>query len=428
MTERKRKDWLTIGSAFYQSDERILRCYYSFLEEIRKAMAGGESSLAKERTFIGLPTGSEWGRYIAVDFGGSTIRAARIFLTGKGYYVIERKAMKSLRVSGEYDLTAEEATGDTLFDALAELVEKVADKDKRYVLGHTFSFGVDRKSLADGVLTAWSKEIRTSGVEGKAVNELLKEALKRRGLIYIEPIALINDTTAALLAAAYTEKNCPIGLVCGTGFNMCCYDAASGEIVNLEAGGYDYGERTVWDYAADTETRQPGFHVFEKMVSGGYVSRVFQKVVTSYLGCVDIPHIGADRMNELITSASIKQLRVLAGKFWHRLISPEEAEGICNLGTSLFVRASQLMGTSVAAVLTYLYGKNMPSEQVVIAVEGSICLHVRGCLPVMAGAAQTCLSADDDSDQTLEIVPHYTADGALVGAAIAAAIAMADGE
>jgi len=41
---------------------------------------------------------------------------------------------------------------------------------------------------------------------------------------------LINDTTAALLASSYRGGASKVAAICGTGFNICFYDAAATHI------------------------------------------------------------------------------------------------------------------------------------------------------------------------------------------------------
>ncbi len=57
-----------------------------------------------------------------------------------------------LVVPGKHDFTSKSTTAEELFDALADLVSQVADKNKHYVLGHTFSFAVEQHELGDGKL------------------------------------------------------------------------------------------------------------------------------------------------------------------------------------------------------------------------------------------------------------------------------------
>lgn len=103
-----------------------------------------------------------------------------------------------------------------------------------------------------------------SGMEGEYINQLLKEALRRRGLDQIRPVALINDTTAVLLAAAYQYRHTHIGVICGTGFNICFYEPKQSMAINLEAGDFDGTPRNKWDERVDEATRLPGHHMLEK--------------------------------------------------------------------------------------------------------------------------------------------------------------------
>ena len=423
----KNNEWYAIGKDFCLSDEALYQFTAAFREDMEAALAGKESSLSADRTFIGLPTGREGGRYIAVDFGGSTLRAARILLTGKGYYVIERKAQMPLVVPGKHDFTSKSATAEELFDALADLVSQVADKNKHYVLGHTFSFAVEQHELGDGKLLSWVKEIGTSGVEGKYVNQLLTEALKRRGYTLIRPVALLNDTTATLLTAAYANEICNVAVICGTGFNMCFYDNRKKEIVNLEAGEFSRLTRSAWDLAVDKETQHPGRHLLEKMLSGAYLGRIFRRLVMAYFKTDQIPHISTETLANLIRSESPQETRRLMSAAWGRILTFEDTKALSNLGASVFVRSAQLMGAAVAAVLLHMYGHEEVPDQT-IAVDGSVCTRVRGCLPVMTEAAFNCFHRAAGNMKEMKALPEFLENSSLVGAAIAAAIVMRDRE
>ena len=50
-----------------------------------------------------------------------------------------------------------------------------------------------------GRLTSWTKGFKCSGVEGRDVVLLLREALERRGDVNIEVCAILNDTTGCLM-------------------------------------------------------------------------------------------------------------------------------------------------------------------------------------------------------------------------------------
>ena len=100
------------------------------------------------------------------------------------------------------------------------------------------SFPCKQEGLAVGKLTNWTKGFKCSGVEGEDVVTLLKQALHRRGDVYIEVrpappryqhqcqhqcqvCALLNDTTGCLMSCAWRNPKCRIGMILGTGTNAC---------------------------------------------------------------------------------------------------------------------------------------------------------------------------------------------------------------
>ena len=83
-----------------------------------------------------------------------------------------------------------EGPGVQLFDhiakCLADFVEEKGLKESCLPLGLTFSFPCKKEGLAIGKLTSWTKGFKCTGVEGKDVVLLLREALARRGDVNIE--------------------------------------------------------------------------------------------------------------------------------------------------------------------------------------------------------------------------------------------------
>ena len=74
-----------------------------------------------------------------------------------------------------------------MFDSIESYTEDVS------------SFPVKQEGLAVGRLTSWTKGFKCSGVEGRDVVLLLREALERRGDVNIEVCAILNDTTGCLM-------------------------------------------------------------------------------------------------------------------------------------------------------------------------------------------------------------------------------------
>lgn len=401
-------DWMNIARYFYLTDERLQQISRDFAADMERALCGQPgATVSALKSHVSLPGGDERGVYLALDFGGTNARAARIRLLGRHCYLIEKKVCQPLRLPGQYDYLSSATTAGELFDFLARLVGQVVHGQQAYTLGHTFSFAIERQGLRDGRLLSWSKEIAVPGVEGEWVNAMLKQALARQGLRAVEPVALVNDTTALLLSAAYTLERVRLGLVCGTGFNACYY------------GGLI---RNRWDKAVDALSAQPGQHRMEKMTGGAYAAEIFRQTLLSYFKTRQLPVFSTAAMNDIISCDNDSQCRLKMGQLWNRIVRPDEVRPVRNIGAAIFVRAAQLAGAVSCGILRHLYGgEAVPAQSV--AVDGSLLEHVRGALFMMEDAMQACQNEGVSREKQIPVDPVLIQDGPLVGAAVAAAIA-----
>ncbi|ETN73260.1 Hexokinase, partial [Necator americanus] len=113
-----------------------------------------------------------------------------------------------------------------LFDHIAKciaifMMEEFGKQKKKLALGFTFSFPTKLDGLAKGILIRWTKGFCASGVVGKDVVRLLKRACKKIPEIDVDVVAILNDTVATLMACAFSDKNCQMGAILGTGTNAC---------------------------------------------------------------------------------------------------------------------------------------------------------------------------------------------------------------
>lgn len=182
------KNWESMRQALQLSGAELRELAQHFRKDAEDALAGKPSSLSALRTYLGLPTGREMGTFLALDFGGTNVRASRIRLMGEQGFVVESKVAKPLKCA-DYDYTSSSTTAEELFDFIAAIVKEATDGNQDYKLGFTFSFAVDQTSAKDARLIAWSKEIAVPGVAGQSINGLLKAAFVRAGLDRIEPVA-----------------------------------------------------------------------------------------------------------------------------------------------------------------------------------------------------------------------------------------------
>lgn len=236
-----------------------------------------------------LPDGTEHGKFLALDLGGTNFRVLLVELDGplvdieSKTYLIPQQVMLG--------------TGEQLFDHVAHCVANFISKhglerEPTLNLGFTFSFPLMQDGLASARLSKWTKGFRCEGVIGKDVCLLLKQALQKCTHVDINVVAVINDAVGTLMSAAHSDRNCEIGLILGTGCNACYMERLDEvETIELDDGGPNqviintewgaFGDngcldfvRTEYDRELDTYSINPGKQLVEKMIGGMYLGEI----------------------------------------------------------------------------------------------------------------------------------------------------------
>ncbi|KAM9347941.1 hexokinase-2-like [Symphorus nematophorus] len=245
-------------------------------------------------TFVrATPDGTEKGDFLALDLGGTNFRVLHV-------RVVEEE-QKMLKVDSQICAIPQEmmlGTGEQLFDHIADCLAKflVAQElnGQTLPLGFTFSFPCEQIEIDKSILIRWTKGFKCSGVEGKDVVKLLKEAIHKRGDYDIGSVAMVNDTVGTMMSCGYKDQSCEIGMIIGTGTNACYMEEmrnvkrVEGEdgrmCINTEWGGFgDDGSLndilTEYDVVVDKTSINPGIHIFEKMISGMYLGEIVRLVL-----------------------------------------------------------------------------------------------------------------------------------------------------
>lgn len=422
-----------VKNTFTLTPEQIVTIARAFASEMTQGLLGQKSSLKILPSFLTRPTGNESGHFLALDFGGTNVRTLFVSLAGQGKYRIEKSLSAPLKdPAGKYDLIGGGTDAEALFDFIASQVNTVAKEGSTSHLGHTFSFPCEQIDLTTAVLLNWTKEIKTSGVEGKNVTALLDRALARQGCGTITCRAVINDTVGTLLAAAYQTPHTDIGSICGTGHNTCYLEPVSPltgrpMIINLESGNFDKLPLTPYDETLDRQSKKPGQQQLEKMVSGRYLGELVRLVLA------DVSERFADILPSCLFvepySLDTKELSVLladetqdlaAIEAWLastlKVYLPLEARRLMKEAATLVTtRSAQLAAASYLGILFKIDPEF--TQPHTIAIDGS--LYEK--LPGYAAAIRATLTAALGSKASLVNV-ILTKDGSGVGAAIAAAI------
>ena len=389
----------------------------------------GESSLRMLKSYIGLPTGKEQGEYLALDFGGTNLRVVLIRLLGEGKYEVVKKVAKPLVVPGEYDFICADAKAEELFDFIADMIDEAIEKnhDKKYLLGHTFSFPSSQTNIYDARLIIWTKEFATQGVEGEVVNDLLKAALKRKQINNVEPTAVINDTVAVLLASAYKLGNVNVGSIYATGHNTCYYEKFNGigkpaMVINMESGAFNKLGINEFDYKLDLQSEKPYEQRLEKMVSGRYMGELLSYCLDSawHIGkigftSIDISTILADNSDNLDKVCKLLNDKIDAE------ITVDDAIWVKALAETIASRSARIVVATYCGIMWHLY-PNDDIPQQYVAVDGSVFEKMPTIKENMQKGIYEILG--DDADKIQLVLENG---GSALGAALAAAMEPVEG-
>ncbi|XP_032367532.1 hexokinase-2, partial [Etheostoma spectabile] len=235
-------------------------------------------------TFVrATPDGTENGDFLALDLGGTNFRVLHVRVVEEEQRVLKMDSQicaipkEMMLGTGEQDdmRTHEDNMRDTEDDMRTNSSLVLTSPPLR------------QKEIDKSILIRWTKGFNCSGVEGKDVVKLLRDAVHRRGDYDIGPVAMVNDTVGTMMSCGYKDQNCEVGMIVGTGTNACYMEEMEnverGEdgrmCINTEWGGFgDDGSlrdiRTEFDVAVDETSINPGVHIFEKMISGMYLGEI----------------------------------------------------------------------------------------------------------------------------------------------------------
>jgi hexokinase len=404
----------------------------AFHEEMGSGLAGMESSLKMLPSFVGPPKGTEKGRYLVLDLGGTNIRVLAVELEGRGnacISAVSRSVIPQEMMCG---------AGDALFDYIAECVrlffeEHCSVRQRTWDLAFTFSFPVEQRSLVSGSLIGWTKKYTASGVVGRDVVVLLSEALRRKGMGYINVTALANDTVGTLAAKCYADPSCDMGVILGTGTNACYREKVarilkrpgldpSGEmIVNIEWGGFSRLKMNVYDQALDCASHNAGRQQLEKMVSGMYLGEIARRVIVEmtargllFRGASPSAFAEEYGLHAEHLSAAARGADFFAD-FGLRDVSEPDRRAVGEVGRIVAARSARIAGAAIAAVVTWM-DHDIESRHTV-AIDGTLYEKYPGYEDHMAG-----ILAELFGGKAKRIKLGLVRDGSGIGAAIIGAM------
>ncbi|XP_074522485.1 hexokinase HKDC1-like [Halichoeres trimaculatus] len=409
----------------------------------------GPSTIKMLPSFVyRTPDGTEHGKYLALDLGGTNFRAMLVNFK-KGLQQNARLYHKIYTIP----LEIMQGTGEELFDHIAQCVSDFLDymgmKKARLPAGFTFSFPCEQTAIDTGTLVSWTKGYKATDCEGHDVVEMLREAIKRRNDFDLDIAAVVNDTVGTMMSCAYEDPQCEIGLIAGTGTNVCYMeelknirktkqetrkeereeetpkgeenkqsDASEGDrgdedaemqkmCVNTEWGGLgDDGSLddiiTPYDLEVNKNSVNPGKQRFEKLTSGMYLGEIVRQVL------LDLTRGGLlfrGHVTEALKTPGIFETKYLSQIESDRLALLQVRSILQHLGLdsncddSIIVkevcgavsrRAAQMCGAGMAAVVDKIReNRGLDHLKITVGVDGALYkLH-----PHFAGILQDTATA-----------------------------------
>lgn len=421
------------------SQNTILTIASSFRDHMKQGLSGRVSSLKMFPSYLQAPSGHEVGTFLAFDFGGSNARAAVVELKGVGDFLELHRLSQPLSdpVSGS-DYRAATVTAEELFDYLAGIIQKVltnfsanstlnSGTSAIVPLGLAFSFPYRQRTIEEGLLLHWNKEVKTSGVVGKDVGHLLSAALARRGLdSVVKPTAIINDTVATFLTAAYQDPSVDISSIIGTGHNTSYLEQKAPGfevpiIINTESGNFSAAPETTYDQQLDQKSDNPGEQRFEKKLSGKYLGELFRQIVLDFsqrrlLGNLNNPPAPA-RWNQPYSISGKDLALILAEEDTHsHLVPGDQCFALIRIAHILTKRSARLVAASLIGIVQHL-DPNLDNPHTV-AIDGSLYKGISGFAQEL-----TVALGEGFESKAGQVTVKSSSGGSLTGAAIAAALA-----
>lgn len=409
-----------------------------------------------------IPTGKEKGLLLAADLGGTNFRVCSVQLNGDHTF-------KLIQSKNPIPLDLMTGTTDELFSYLASKIglfvnehhKDLKETGEKLRLGFTFSFPVEQTSINSGKLIRWTKGFNIPDTVGKDIVHELQSHLDKQE-IPVHVAALANDTVGTLLARSYTGENkeglTTIGCIFGTGTNGAYneklenitklskdeYERLKAKnvdhmVINTEWGSFDNELKelptTKYDADLDLLSSNPGYHMFEKRVSGMFLGEILRNIILDLhsqdliLGQYNkdnLPHrlttpwlLSSEGLSliEIDDSTNLIASELELKNMLRLPTTHEERLAIQKLTRAIAERAAHLAAVPITALLMKTDSFSGHHTEVDIGADGAVVEYYPGFRTMMRDAiADTQVGAK--GERRLHI--NITKDGSSVGAALCA--------
>ena len=349
-----------------------------FLDEMAAGLSKAPSSILMLPTYLTHEGPLPYGVPVAViDAGGTNARVAKVTLTENGP-VIEHMDVSPM--PGSLQEISREEFYDIFSDKLLPFIKDCVS------VGFCFSFPAEITPERDGKVLYFDKEVKVTNSPGMMLIDGLSKALAAKGAPNVTGVVL-NDTVAALLGGITQTRRENwdgfLGLIYGTGINVCYAEPTEqiaalalpregSMLINTESGSFGLVDSGDYDKALDAATRDPGHHLYEKMVSGAYLGEVIRRTLAGAAQEGLLPARFAD-----LTALPTWQADAFAvdpkgdNPLAALCETEEEREFVYRIIDKLTLRAARLVCANLAAVMIRADLGKDPAKPACIVVEGS---------------------------------------------------------
>ncbi len=251
-------------------------CVAELTEAMEQGLSG-RGNIPMNPSYLSLNTKPRAGVPCCImDAGGTNLRTAAACFDADGSCRITGLVKKPM-LGLDRELSFEEFYG-----TLASHVRATGQTGQ---VGLCFSYNVEHQRDLDGILQSWCKEVRVPQAVGRPVGSSLRAALGSD----CRRVHVVNDSTAALLGAHHRYPEVTVGVILGTGINICYSEQisripkvprdlkADSMIISTEIGEFRGIPRTVFDEAVIAASDEPEMAHAEKQCSGAYLGDLISR-------------------------------------------------------------------------------------------------------------------------------------------------------
>ena len=248
-------------------------CLEMLLEQMSEGLAG-RGNIPMIPSYLSLDIHPQIATPCCVlDAGGTNLRIARAEFQSAGNCVLTD--LIRVPMPG----TQGELSANEFYASLAQHSRNTGCPER---IGLCFSYNVLLERNLDGILQGWCKEVQVPDAPGKAVGASLAQAIGPE----CRSIRVLNDSTAALLGAHSKDPRITLGLILGTGINICYAEpcnqipkspqdlAADSMIISTEIGEFDGFPKSTFDVAVISASNEPELAHAEKQCAGAYLGQI----------------------------------------------------------------------------------------------------------------------------------------------------------